>query len=293
MKKVLAVALAVIMMLGTLVMTGCGSKDAAASGNENAILVVSFGTSYNDSRNVTIGAIESAIAEAYPDYDVRRAFTAQTVIDIVADRDNITIDNVIEALDRAVADGVKNLIVQPTHLMDGLEYADVKEELENYQDKFDSLTLADPLLIADEDFDTVVKALAEDTASYDDGKTAICYMGHGTHADSNAVYAKLQEKFASAGYDNYFVGTVEAEPALDDVIAMVDKGDYDRVVLLPLMVVAGDHATNDMAGDEEGSWKTEFEAAGYEVVPVLKGLGQIYPIQQLYVQHVQAAIDAE
>lgn len=293
MKKVLAVALAVIMMLGTLVMTGCGSKDAAASGNENAILVVSFGTSYNDSRNVTIGAIESAIAEAYPDYDVRRAFTAQTVIDIVADRDNITIDNVTEALDRAVADGVKNLIVQPTHLMDGLEYADVKEELENYQDKFDSLTLADPLLIADEDFDTVVKALAEDTASYDDGKTAICYMGHGTHADSNAVYAKLQEKFASAGYDNYFVGTVEAEPALDDVIAMVDKGDYDRVVLLPLMVVAGDHATNDMAGDEEGSWKTEFEAAGYEVVPVLKGLGQIYPIQQLYVQHVQAAIDAE
>lgn len=293
MKKVLAVALAVIMMLGTLVMTGCGSKDAAASGNENAILVVSFGTTYNDSRNVTIGAIESAIAEAYPDYDVRRAFTAQTVIDIVADRDNITIDNVTEALDRAVADGVKNLIVQPTHLMDGLEYADVKEELENYQDKFDSLTLADPLLIADEDFDTVVKALAEDTASYDDGKTAICYMGHGTHADSNAVYAKLQEKFASAGYDNYFVGTVEAEPALDDVIAMVDKGDYDRVVLLPLMVVAGDHATNDMAGDEEGSWKTEFEAAGYEVVPVLKGLGQIYPIQQLYVQHVQAAIDAE
>lgn len=293
MKKVLAVALAVIMMLGTLVMTGCGSKDAAASGNENAILVVSFGTSYNDSRNITIGAVESAIAEAYPDYDVRRAFTAQTIIDILADRDNITIDNVTEALDRAVADGVKNLIVQPTHLMDGLEYADVKAELENYQDKFDSLTLADPLLIADEDFDTVVKALAEDTASYDDGKTAICYMGHGTHADSNAVYTKMQEKFADAGYDNYFVGTVEAEPALDDVIAMVDKGDYDRVVLLPLMVVAGDHATNDMAGDEEGSWKTEFEAAGYEVVPVLKGLGQIYSIQQLYVQHVQAAIDAK
>lgn len=296
MKKVLAVALAAVMMLGTLALTGCsggGEEAAAPAGSENVILVTSFGTSYNDSRNVTIGAIEAAVAEAYPDYEIRRAFTAQTVIDIIKERDGITIDNMTEALDRAVADGVKNLVVQPTHLMNGIEYEDVKAELENYKDKFESLKLAEPLLISDEDFNAVLDALVADTADYDDGKTAICYMGHGTHADSNAVYAKLQDMFAEAGHDNYFVGTVEAEPALEDVKALVEAGDYDRVVLLPLMVVAGDHASNDMAGDEEGTWKTEFEAAGYEVVPVLKGMGEIYAIQQIYVQHVQAAIDAE
>lgn len=292
MKKLAVVTLAACLLLATLAMTGC-SGETEAAGNENAILVVSFGTSYNDSRNVTIGAIEAAVMEAYPGYDVRRAFTAQTVIDIIKERDGITIDNVTEALDRAAADGVKNLIVQPTHLMDGLEYADIKKELENYQDKFESLTLANPLLTDDADFDAVVDALVSDTAVYDDGKTAICYMGHGTHADSNAVYAKMQERFADAGYKNYFVGTVEAEPALEDVMAEVKKGDYERVVLLPLMVVAGDHATNDMAGDEEDSWKTAFQKEGYEVVPVLKGLGQIYPIQQIYVQHIQNAIDGQ
>lgn len=292
MKKLAVVTLAACLLLATLAMTGC-SGETEAAGNENAILVVSFGTSYNDSRNVTIGAIEAAVMEAYPSYDVRRAFTAQTVIDIIKERDGITIDNVTEALDRAAADGVKNLIVQPTHLMDGLEYADIKKELENYQDKFESLTLANPLLTDDADFDAVVDALVSDTAVYDDGKTAICYMGHGTHADSNAVYAKMQEKFADAGYKNYFVGTVEAEPALEDVMAEVKKGDYERVVLLPLMVVAGDHATNDMAGDEEDSWKTAFQKEDYEVVPVLKGLGQIYPIQQIYVQHIQNAIDGQ
>lgn len=292
MKKLAVVTLAACLLLATLAMTGY-SGETEAAGNENAILVVSFGTSYNDSRNVTIGAIEAAVMEAYPGYDVRRAFTAQTVIDIIKERDGITIDNVTEALDRAAADGVKNLIVQPTHLMDGLEYADIKKELENYQDKFESLTLANPLLTDDADFDAVVDALASDTASYDDGKTAICYMGHGTHVDSNAVYAKMQGKFADAGYKNYFVGTVEAEPALEDVMAEVKKGDYERVVLLPLMVVAGDHATNDMAGDEEDSWKTAFQKEGYEVVPMLKGLGQIYPVQQIYVQHIQNAIDGQ
>lgn len=292
MKKLLVVAVALVLAMGTLVMTGCGSSEKSGDA-EDAVLVVSFGTSYNDSRNVTIGAVESAIGEAYPDYDIRRAFTAQTVIDIIKDRDGITIDNVTEALDRAVADGVQNLIVQPTHLMDGIEYNDIKDELENYNDKFESLKLADPLLISDEDYDAVIKAITADTKVYDDGETAICYMGHGTHADSNAVYSTLQKKLSDGGYDNYFVGTVEAKPDLEDVITKVDKGNYKKVVLLPLMVVAGDHASNDMAGDEEGSWKTEFEKAGYEVTPVLKGLGQIYPIQQIYVQHVQEAMDAE
>lgn len=293
MKKVLVVVLSLAMIIGVLATAGCSSKNSGSSGNEDAILIVSFGTSYNESRNVTIGAIEAAIAEAYPSYDVRRAFTAQTIIDILKKREGIAIDNVTEALDRAVADGVKNLIVQPTHLMDGLEYGDIKEEVEKYTEKFDSIKLAEPLLNSDEDYDKVMKAIVEDTKEYDDGKTAICYMGHGTTADSNKIYENMQKKLADAGYNNYFIGTVEAAPTLDDVIALVKKGDYERVVLLPLMVVAGDHATNDMAGDEEDTWKTAFKNAGYEVVPVLRGLGQLYPIQQIYVQHVKDIMESK
>lgn len=293
MKKVLVVVLSLAMIIGVLATAGCSSKNSGSSGNEDAILIVSFGTSYNESRNVTIGAIEAAIAEAYPSYDVRRAFTAQTIIDILKNREGIAIDNVTEALDRAVADGVKNLIVQPTHLMDGLEYGDIKEEVEKYTEKFDSIKLAEPLLNSDEDYDKVMKAIVEDTKEYDDGKTAICYMGHGTTADSNKIYENMQKKLADAGYNNYFIGTVEAAPTLDDVIALVKKGDYERVVLLPLMVVAGDHATNDMAGDEEDTWKTAFKNAGYEVVPVLRGLGQLYPIQQIYVQHVKDIMESK
>lgn len=261
--------------------------------NDKEILVVSFGTSYNESRNVTIGAIEAAISEANPEYNVHRAFTAQTIIDILAERDGITIDNVQEALDRAVANGVKTLVVQPTHLMNGLEYNDLKKELEAYQDKFDSLTLGQPLLSSDEDYDAVIEAITAATKEYDDGQTAICYMGHGTEADSNQVYSTLQSKLADKGFDNYFVGTVEAEPGLEDVLASVKEGNYSKVVLLPLMVVAGDHATNDMAGDEEDTWKTAFKNAGYDVTCVLEGLGQNSDIQKIYVQHVQDAIEGK
>lgn len=258
-----------------------------------AILVVSFGTSYNDSRDITIGAIENAIAEAYPDYDVRRAFTSQIIIDVLKERDNIEIDNVTEALDRAVADGVKELIVQPTHLMNGYEYQDLAAELTDYVDKFEKIIFAEPLLMSDADFEAVVKAVTEKTAAYDDGETAICFMGHGTEADSNAVYATLQEKLTAGGYENYYVGTVEATPSLDDVIAKLEeKGTYKKVVLEPLMVVAGDHANNDMAGEEEDSWKMTLENAGYEVECILEGMGQIEAVQNVYVDHLKAAMEA-
>lgn len=292
MKKLLAVLLTVVLTGAAVLMTGCGS-DGGSEVNDKEILVVSFGTSYNESRNITIGAIEAAISEAYPDYNVHRAFTAQTIIDILAERDGVTIDNVQEALDRAVANGVKTLIVQPTHLMNGLEYSDLKAELENYQDKFETLKLAEPLLTSDEDYDAVIEAITTATKAYDDGNTAICYMGHGTEAESNQIYSTLQEKLSDAGYDNYFIGTVEATPDLDDVLEGVKGGSYSKVVLLPLMVVAGDHATNDMAGDEEDSWKSAFEDAGYDVTCVLEGLGQNYDIQKIYVDHVKAAIDGE
>ena len=274
--------------------TGDASKDDPRNQDEigeSELLVVSFGTSYNDSRRLTIGAIEGALEEAFPDYAVRRGFTSQIIIDHVKDRDGVTIDNVGQALDRAVANGVKTLVVQPTHLMNGLEYTDLVNELAQYSDAFEKVAVGQPLLTSDEDFQAVMTAITEATKEYDDGKTAICFMGHGTEADSNEVYAKMQTTLTEAGYDNYYVGTVEATPTLDDVLAAVQKGEYERVVLMPLMIVAGDHANNDMAGEEEDSWKSAFEKAGYQVECVLKGLGELEAIQQIFVEHAQAAMD--
>lgn len=315
MKKRLVAMLAV--MLSICCLAGCGALEASQeagsreeqqntmqsdqtddvdAGQEKksdaAILVISFGTSYNDNRDITIGAIEEAIAEAYPEYEVRRAFTSQIIIDILKERDSLEIDNVTEALDRAIADGVKELIVQPTHLMNGFEYNDIAAELTGYVDKFDKIILGEPLLMSDADYDAVVKAITEKTASYDDGETAICFMGHGTEAEANKVYAALQDKLTSGGYENYYVGTVEAAPTIEDIVAALKaKGTYKKVVLEPLMVVAGDHANNDMAGEEEDSWKTILEQEGYEVECILEGLGQTEAIRNIYITHLKTAID--
>lgn len=259
---------------------------------EKELLVLSFGTSYNDSRRLTIGAIENDLEKAFPDYAVRRGFTANIIIDHVQRRDGILIDDVDAALNRAVNNGVKTLVVQPTHLMHGLEYDELVEAVSEYADAFEQVVFGEPLLSSDEDFSRVEKAITEWTAEYDDGETAICFMGHGTEAASNAVYQKMQDLLTADGYTNYFVGTVEAEPSLEDVLAAVQAGNYKRVVLEPLMVVAGDHANNDMAGDEEDSWKTAFEAAGYEVECLLRGLGENEAIREIYVEHAQAAVDS-
>ena len=275
--------------------TGDASMDNTRNQDEigeKELLVVSFGTSYNDSRRLTVGAIENAIENAFPDYSVRRGFTSQIIIDHVKKRDNVSIDNVTEALNRAVDNGVKTLVVQPTHLMNGLEYTDLVNELADNSDAFEQVAVGEPLLTSDDDFKAVISAITDATKEYDDGETAICFMGHGTEADSNSVYTRMQETLKAAGYDNYFVGTVEATPSLDDVIAAVKAGGYKKVVLRPLMIVAGDHANNDMAGDEDGSWKTEFEKAGFEVTTVVEGLGSVQAIQDLFVAHAQAAIDS-
>lgn len=256
---------------------------------EKELLVVSFGTSYNDSRRLTIGAIEDAIEKAFPEYSVRRGFTSQIIIDHVKSRDNVAIDNVGEALERAIANGVKTLVIQPTHLMNGFEYNDLIKEVAEYAKAFDKVVIGEPLLTSDEDFQIVMKAIVKATEKYDDGQTAICFMGHGTQADSNGVYERMQKVLDDAGKTNYFVGTVEAEPSLEDVLAAVQAGNYKRVVLRPLMIVAGDHANNDMAGNEEDSWKSVFEAAGYEVWCVVEGLGQLEEIQQLFVEHAASA----
>ncbi len=257
------------------------------------ILVVSFGTSYNDSRHITIGAIEDAIREAYPDYDVRRAFTAQIIIDKLAERDGIVIDNFEQAMDKLVEEGVQKVIVQPTHLMAGYEYTDVLNSLQsNYADKFEAIVLGDPLLTSDEDYSEVVEAICDATAEYDDGQTAICFMGHGTEADSNEDYTHLQQILTDAGHTSYFVGTVEATPTFDDVVEAAQAAGFTKAVLRPLMVVAGDHANNDMADTEDpDSFASKFIAAGFEVECVVEGLGQLVAIDNIYVRHVADAIN--
>ena len=302
-KRIISMLLATACL--TLGMTGCGTKDVvendsqetAQTSSQNTvekdskkpvILAVSFGTSYNDSREVTIGAVEKALQEANSDYEVRRAFTSQIVIEILEEREKMEIDNVTEAMERLVADGVKDVVIQPTHVMTGFEYDDVVEEVNKYADKFDSFKISKPLLAADADYDALVKSLAEETSAYNVEGTAVVFMGHGTEHESNATYSTLQKKLKDAGYNNYFVGTVEAEPALEDVIALVKESGAKKVVLLPLMIVAGDHANNDMAGDEEDSWKTAFKNEGFEVECVLKGLGQYKGVQKILVDHAAA-----
>ena len=272
--------------------TGDASRDNPRNGDsigENELLVVSFGTSYNDNRAATIGAVESAMETAFPDYAVRRGFTANIIIEHVQRRDGVVIDDVTEALARAKANGVKNLLVQPTHLMNGYEYGDLVKELEACAGDFESVKIGAPLLTTEEDFAVVAQAMVDAAAGHDDGKTAVCYMGHGTEAASNGIYARMQKHLSDSGHDNFFVGTVEAEPTAEDLVKLVKAAGYEKVVLRPMMIVAGDHANNDMAGDGEDSWKSVFTAAGFQVTCEINGLGELEAIQQLLAAHAGEA----
>ena len=297
--------------------TGDASKDDSLNEDgigENELLVVSFGTSFNDSRAEDIGGVEKALQEANPDWSVRRAFTAQIIINHVQARDGEKIDNVEQALDRAVENGVKNLVVQPTHLMHGAEYDELVEALDEYKDKFETVTVAEPLLgevgddaaVVNEDKAAVAEAITAEavkTAGFDsleaakeDG-TAFVFMGHGTSHTAKVSYSQMATQMEKLGYDNVFIGTVEGEPeetACENVIAAVKEAGYTKVILRPLMVVAGDHANNDMAGDDDDSWKSQFVASGnFESVDCqIAGLGGIDAIQQIYAAHTKAAIES-
>jgi cobalamin biosynthesis Co2+ chelatase CbiK len=297
--------------------TGDASKDDPLNEDnigENELLVVSFGTSFNDSRAEDISGIEKALEAAYPDWSVRRAFTAQIIINHVQARDDEKIDNVDQALERAVDNGVKNLVVQPTHLMHGAEYDELVETLDNYKDKFETVTVAEPMLgevgsdatVINEDKAKVAEAITAEavkTAGYDsldaakeDG-TAFVFMGHGTSHSAKVSYSQMAAQMKDLSYDNVFIGTVEGEPeetACENVIEAVKEAGYTKVVLRPLMVVAGDHANNDMAGDDEDSWKSQFTASGYfdSIDTQISGLGRIDAIEQIYVDHTKDAIDS-
>ncbi len=275
-------------------LVGCSSGSSAAPAAKPVILVTSFGTSFADSRHITIGAIEDDIREAFPDYDVRRAFTAQIIIDHIEKDTGRHIDNFEEAMDKLVAEGVDTVIVQPTHLMDGFEYTDIKDSIEkNYKDKIAKIALGEPLLVNEADQKAVAEAIKAAMTKHEDDDTAICLMGHGTEAESNAIYATMQKVFDDLGYKNYFVATVEASPTFDDVAKAAKDAGYKKAVLRPMMVVAGDHANNDMADDSDPeSFAAIMKEAGFEVKSVIEGLGQLVDVDEIYVAHVQAAIDS-
>ena len=312
--------------------TGDASKDDPLNGDEigeNELLVVSFGTSFNDSRATDIGGVEKALAEAYPDWSVRRAFTAQIIINHVQARDGEKIDNIQQALDRAVANEVKNLVIQPTHLMHGAEYDELTEAVDAVKDSFESVEIAEPLLgevgadasEINADKEAVAKAAVAEAVSVagadsldalaEDG-TAIVFMGHGTGHEANVTYDQMQTQMKELGYNNVFVGTVEGNPpdtAFPEVKKAVEDAGYTKVILRPMMVVAGDHANNDMAGDEEGCWYYgfvnggEFEVEGADapvdtgegfgadnVTCQIEGMGRIADIEKIYVDHTGAVI---
>ncbi|MCI8807967.1 MAG: hypothetical protein HFF21_07515 [Oscillospiraceae bacterium] len=276
--------------------TGDASKDDPRNQDgigKKELLVVSFGTSFNDNRTVTIKAVEDAMDKAFPGYDVRRAFTADTIIEHIYRRDGESIDNVKQALERAKKNGVEELLVQPTHLMNGWEYGDLVKALEKYEGDFASIKIGAPLLTTDDDFARVGEAMIEATEELTaDDETAVCWMGHGTEAASNGIYAKMQKWFADAGADNHFVGTVEAEPTARDLAQLVKEAGYTKVVLRPMMIVAGDHANNDMADEKDPeSWWSVFTAAGLEVQCEIKGLGELAEIQALLADHAKNAKD--
>lgn len=322
MKNIKFLSLLVTVALILSLLAGCADNDKGSDGNINTpsgvdagsgyeegtsdtdnivntttadkvILVVSFGTSYNQSRSLTIGGIETAIKNAYPDYQVRRAFTSQIIIDKLAEREGLKIDNVTEAMNRLVLDKVKEVIVQPTTVMNGFEYDDMIAEVMPFADKFESFKIGKYLLCDDSDFDEVTELIVKETSRFRADDTAIVYMGHGTEHEAGVIYSKFQDILTAKGYGDYVIGTVEHEPGIEHVQEVLKEMGVNKVVLRPLMIVAGDHANNDMAGDEEDSWKTILTEDGYTVETVIEGLGQIKDIQDIFVRHVQDAINSD
>ncbi len=259
------------------------------SNNKQAILVVSFGTSYAETRAKTIDKIEQTIAEMFPAFSIRRAFTSQCVINILKDRDKLEIDTVSSGLQKLHQEGFRTVVVQPTHVINGEEYEKLVAFTEEYRDLFDRLIIGDPLLTSTDDYIQVVSAIMEQFPDLVEDE-ALVLMGHGTTHYTNASYAALDYMFKEQGYKRVFVGTVEAYPAIDVILRHVKNSVVKKVILAPLMVVAGDHAINDMAGDEDDSWKSIFLEEGYQVTCVLKGIAEYEGIRQLYLAHVKEAI---
>lgn len=258
--------------------------------NKKAILVVSFGTSHNDTRKVTIDKIESDIAQAYPDFSIYRAWTSKMIIKKVLERDHVHILNVCEAMEQMIQDDISELIVQPTHVINGIENDLMKQDVLSYSNHFSSIRFGTPLLTSTSDNDFVVEAVAQELGSSLGNDEVLVLMGHGTTHYANSVYAALDYTFKDHGYSKIFLGTVEAYPSMESILRQIKALHPRRVVLAPFMIVAGDHAKNDLAGDNSDSWRCQFEQAGLEVSCILKGLGEYPKIRQLLLNHIKESI---
>ena len=289
-----------MLIIAGLILSACqtGATAEAAEAEEKmnedmdkkALLVVSFGTSYKDTREKTIDVSEQALAAAFPDYDQKRAFTSQTIIDILADRDGIEVDNVDQAIEKIYTEGYGEVLVQPLHVITGEEYHDLIKALAPYEKKFAKLVIGQPLLSSADDYKAMVAAVSAVMPELGENE-AMVFMGHGTHHPANSAYGALDYTFKTEGYANVYVGTVEGYPALEDVMHWLEIDGIEKVTLMPLMVVAGDHAQNDMAGDEDDSWKVILKGAGYEVDTLMVGLGEIEGIHDMYIEHARAALE--
>lgn len=278
-------ALISLIVLGFI---GCATPDS----NKEAILVVSFGTSYSDTREMTITATENVFKEEFASYDVYRAFTSQTIVDILKERDQIEVLNVKEAMEMLKKENYGSVVVQPLHVMNGAEYDEMSEIVHSFEGDFTKITIGKALLSSVDDYKNTVSALSTQLPGLKDNE-AVLFMGHGTHHDANSVYGTLEYAFHSAGYKNVFVGTVEGFPAFEDALARLKENNINKVTLMPLMIVAGDHAQNDMAGDEEDAWKVMLKEEGFEVDIYLHGLGENSKIRDIYINHAVAAINGE
>lgn len=281
--------ISLVILLGGIIMgivSGCQSADR----NKKAMLVVSFGTSYADTRAVTIEATEKRFEEKFAGYDVFRAFTSQTIINILSERDNIEVMNVKEAMEHLKKEGYGQVVVQSLHIMNGAEYDDLVEVVREYEKDFSSVSIGKAMLTSHEDYEKTIEALENQLPQLAENE-AVVFMGHGTHHEANAVYAALEYAFHAKGHENVFVGTVEGFPVIDDIKRQLKKNNISKVTLMPLMLVAGDHAQNDMAGDEEDSWKVILRKEGYDVDIYMHGLGENEGIQNIFIEHAEMAID--
>lgn len=254
--------------------------------NKKGILVVSFGTSHRDTREKTIDQIELDIGQAYPEYKIYRGFTSKMIIKILKERDNIYVFTVADAMEQMKQDGVEEVIIQPTHILNGIENNRMIEEANLYQKEFRSIVFGAPLLHETEDYQKVIRGFVHQLPAIEEKEAVVC-MGHGTDHYTNSSYAALDYMFKDYGYEHIYIGTVEAYPSLLDILKQVKKKGYNKITLIPFMIVAGDHAKNDMAGDGEDSWKVQLEQEGYEVSCILKGLGENKEIRRIFVEHIK------
>ena len=282
MKKMIILVLVSLMLVSIV--------SCSPDSNKQALLVVSFGTSYQDTREKTLDKTQQVFEEKFASFDVYRAFTAQTIIDILEERDNIKVNNVEEALEALKKDNYGTVVIQSLHVMNGAEYDDMMAIVDEYKNDFNEIKVGKALLTTHEDYDNVIESLATNFPERNDNE-AIVFMGHGTHHEANAVYAALEYAFAAAGYDNVFVGTVEGFPTLENVMVQLEENQIEKVTLMPLMIVAGDHAENDMGGDEEDSWKTILKQSGYEVEVFMHGMGENEGIREIFMDHAEEAIE--